>query len=30
MTEKELLDWCFYNVDGYTQKEWDILKIALC
>lgn len=30
MSEKELLDWCFYNVDGYPQKEWDILKIALC
>ena len=30
MSENELLDWLFFNVDGDTLKEWSILKIALC
>lgn len=30
MTEKEILDWAFYKVDGDPYHEQQILKIALC
>ena len=30
MTEKEILDWAFYKVDGNSYHEGQILKIALC
>lgn len=30
MTEREILDWAFYNIDGNSYHEEKILKIALC
>lgn len=30
MTEKEILDWAFYKIDGDSYHEKQILKIALC
>ena len=30
MNEQRLLDWAFYNIDGDTSKEGEVLKIALC
>ena len=30
MTERELLDWAWFKIDGNTEHEEQILKIALC
>ena len=30
MTEKEILAWAFYKIDGNSYHEEQILKIALC